>query len=65
MSSESQIKYCWTWEEWRKSRADRRAVALRFGPSITRRKSSSSDKRLKSTFQGRRGPEFNPEFGSE
>jgi len=65
MSSESRIKCRWTWEEWRKSRAERRAIALRFGPQVTRRKSSSSDKRLKSTFQGRRGPDFYPEIGSE
>jgi len=65
MSSESRIKVRWTWEEWQKSRAERRAVAMRFGPPITRRKSSSSNNRLKSTFQGRRGPEFNPESGSQ
>ncbi|MBU0756319.1 MAG: hypothetical protein KJ645_14350 [Planctomycetes bacterium] len=65
MSSDFKIKYRWTWEEWRKSRADRRAIALRFGPPISRRKSSSSDKRLKSAFQGERGPDFGPGAGSE
>jgi len=61
MNSMSKLKTDWTWEEWRKSRATRRAVAERIGPAVIRRKASSSDFRLRNAFQGQRGPDFTRE----
>lgn len=58
VNSNSKLKTDWTWEEWRQSRAVRRAVAERIGPAVTRRKESSSDSRLRRAFQGQRGPIF-------
>ena len=58
MSSISNLKTDWKWEEWQQSRAARRNVAERIGPTITRRRESSSDKRLRSAFKGQRGPDF-------
>jgi len=56
--STSKIKTDWTWEEWRQSRAARRAVAERIGPAVIRRRESSSDRRFRNAFQGQRGPAF-------
>jgi len=53
-----QPKICWGWQEWMESRDARRAEALKIGPPVCRRKSSSSDKQLKALFQGKRGPDF-------
>ncbi len=50
------LKTSWTWEEWQASRAARKAVSARLGPPVTRRKESSSDRRLRRAFQGDRGP---------
>ncbi len=58
MNSRSTVKVHWTWEEWKLSRDARRAVALRIGPAVSRRSSSSSDGRLKAAFEGERGPDF-------
>jgi len=58
MNSTPEIKHHWTWEEWQQSRAARREVALRVGPPVSRRRHSSSDKRLKAAFRGERGPRF-------
>jgi hypothetical protein len=58
VNSASKLKTDWTWEEWRQSRAARRAVADRIGPQVVRRRESSSDRRLRRAFDGRRGPDF-------
>lgn len=58
VNSKSKLKTDWTWEEWRQSRAARRAVAERIGPAVTRRKESSADFRLRNAFHGQRGPDF-------
>ena len=58
MNSETTIKTDWTWEEWQRSRAARRAVAERIGPSVIRRRESSADRKLRKAFQGERGPDF-------
>jgi len=52
------FKTSWTWAEWQASRAARKAVADRFGPPVTRRRESSSDRRLRRAFKGERGPAF-------
>lgn len=58
MNSEKKLKTAWTWEEWQASRPARRAAAARIGPLTTRRKASSSDRRLRAAFSGKRGPDF-------
>lgn len=60
MNSQTTLKTDWTWNEWRASRDARRAVAQRVAPAISRRAASSSDSRLKTAFNGRRGPAFKP-----
>ncbi len=59
-NSDKQPKVSWEWQEWLDSRAARRAVSKKIGPPVSRRKTSSSDKRLRSLFKGERGPEFGP-----
>lgn len=61
VNSNSKLKIDWTWKEWRQSRAARRAVAERIGPTIIRRTVSSSDFKLRDAFNGQRGPEFTRE----
>jgi hypothetical protein len=61
VNSMSKIKTDWTWEEWRQSRATRRAVAECIEPAVIRRKESSADFRLRNAFQGQRGPDFTRE----
>lgn len=56
MNSPEPLKVSWTWEEWQKSRALRRAMALKCGPPVVRRKMSSSDRRLRAAFLGNRAP---------
>jgi len=56
MSSPAPLKVSWTWEEWQKSRANRRAITQRIGPAEIRRQKSSSDRRLRAAFSGRRAP---------
>ena len=58
MTSKPALKCHWTWEEWQASRAERRAVAERFGPPVVRRRHSSADPRLGAAFGGERGPAF-------
>ena len=58
MSSKSKIKTHWTWEEWQESREARRVVSLSIGPPVSRRRHSSSDRRLRAAFKGEHGPEF-------
>jgi hypothetical protein len=61
VNSMQKLKTDWTWDEWRQSRAARRAVAERIGPVVVRRKASSSDSKLRDAFQGQRGPDFTRE----
>jgi len=58
VSSTADVKIAWTWVEWQRSRKARRAATDRIAPYPVRRKSSSSDKRLRAAFGGRRGPDF-------
>jgi len=57
-SKPPELKTSWTWEEWLASRAARRAASLRVGPPVTRRKESSSDRRLRAAFDGQRAPKL-------
>jgi len=47
-----------SWEDWLKGRRYRRELGNRVAPGIIRRKSSSSDRRLKKLFKGERGLPF-------
>lgn len=49
-----------SWEDWLKGRRARRELGNRVAPGIIRRKSSSSDKRLRALFNGERGLPFTP-----
>jgi len=49
-----------SYEDWLKGRRARRESGERVAPKIIRRKSSSSDKRLKKLFKGERGLPFTP-----
>lgn len=49
-----------SYEDWLKGRRFRRELCELIAPGITRRKSSSSDKRLKKLFKGERGLPFTP-----
>ena len=51
-----------TWEQWQAGRAERRRLGNLVAPPIIRRQESSSDSRLKATFDGERGPDFNKPF---
>ena len=53
---EGSIRY----KDWLKGRRYRRELGNRVAPEIIRRKSSSSDKRLKKLFNGERGLPFTP-----
>jgi hypothetical protein len=46
-----------TFEDWAKGREARRKHGLEVGPATVRRAESSSDKRLKKAFGGKRAPE--------
>lgn len=65
MNSESEVP-TWrmseplSWEDWLKGRRYRRELGNRVAPGIIRRKSSSSDKRLRALFNGERGLPFTP-----
>ncbi|MEI8140225.1 MAG: hypothetical protein WCI03_10200 [bacterium] len=56
MKSMLVFKVSWTWEEWQQSRALRKAISRQIGPPETRRQKSSSDRRLRAAFSGRRAP---------
>ena len=58
MSSDPELKTSWEWQEWLDSRDARRSVARMVGKPVVRRKRSSSDRHLKSLFNGERGPAF-------
>jgi hypothetical protein len=49
-----------SWEDWLKGRRYRRELSKLVAPGIIRRKSSSSDRRLKKLFKGERGLPFTP-----
>lgn len=49
-----------SYEDWLKGRRYRRELGNRVAPEIIRRKSSSSDRRLKELFKGERGLPFTP-----
>jgi hypothetical protein len=49
-----------SYEDWLLGRRFRRELSQRVAPGINRRKSSSSDKRLKKLFNGERGLPFTP-----
>jgi hypothetical protein len=49
-----------SYEDWLKGRRFRRELGERVVPGVIRRKSSSSDKRLKKLFKGARGLPFTP-----
>lgn len=55
-SAAKPLKTQWTWEEWQAMRQARRALSLRVGRSVCRRKESSSDPRLRAAFNGQRVP---------
>ncbi|HUI92675.1 MAG TPA: hypothetical protein VLX68_10545 [Chitinivibrionales bacterium] len=45
-----------TWEEWQARRPELRKIARKICPGGLRRKESSSDKRLRAAFEGKRAP---------
>ncbi len=51
-----------TWEQWQAGRAERRRLGNMVARAVIRREESSSDARLRASFDGERGPEFNKSF---
>jgi hypothetical protein len=49
-----------SWEDWLKGRRRRRELGNRVAPEVIQRPSSSSDRRLRKLFKGRRGLPFTP-----
>ena len=49
-----------SYADWLKGRRHRRELGNRVAPEIIRRKTSSSDRRLKKLFNGERGLPFTP-----
>jgi hypothetical protein len=49
-----------SYKDWLKGRRFRRELSKLVAPGIIRRKSSSSDRRLKKLFKGERGLPFTP-----
>ena len=49
-----------SYKDWLKGRRYRRELGNRVAPEIIRRKTSSSDRRLKKLFNGERGLPFTP-----
>ena len=49
-----------SYEDWLKGRRARRESSKLVAPGVIRRKSSSSDRRLKKLFKGERGLPFTP-----
>jgi hypothetical protein len=47
-----------SWEDWLKGRRWRRELGERVAPRVIRRRRSSSDRRLRRLFRGRRGLRF-------
>lgn len=55
-SGVTEIKTTWTWEEWKARRPALKAVTDRVSPAPSRRTHSSSDRRLRAAFGGKRAP---------
>ena len=49
-----------SWEDWLKGRRWRRELGSRTAPEVIRRKTSSSDRRLRQLYSGQRGLPFAP-----
>ena len=49
-----------SWDDWLKGRRWRRELGERVAPTVIRRERSSSDRRLRRLFRGRRGLPFTP-----
>jgi hypothetical protein len=49
-----------SWADWLKGRRYRRELSKLVAPGVIRRKTSSSDRRLKKLFNGERGLPFTP-----
>ena len=49
-----------SWGDWQRGRRARRETSKQAAPGIVRRKTSSSDRRLRKLFKGRRGLRFTP-----
>jgi hypothetical protein len=49
-----------SWEDWLKGQRARRETSKLVAPGVIRRRSSSSDRRLKKLFNGERGLPFTP-----
>jgi hypothetical protein len=49
-----------SWEDWLKGRRWRRELGNRVAPEVIQRQRSSSDRRLRKLFKGRRGLPFTP-----
>ena len=49
-----------SWSDWLKGRRARRESSQLVAPGVIRRKTSSSDRRLKKLFNGERGLPFTP-----
>jgi hypothetical protein len=49
-----------SWEDWLKGRRWRRELGNRVAPEVIQRPRSSSDRRLRKLFKGRRGLLFTP-----
>ena len=48
------------WKDWLRGRRARRETSKRVAPGVVRRQRSSSDRRLRTLFKGRRGLTFTP-----
>jgi hypothetical protein len=48
------------WEDWLRGRRARREISKKVAPGVVRRSRSSSDRRLRKLFKGRRGLPFTP-----
>ena len=49
-----------SWEDWLRGRRARRETSKQVAPGVLRRPGSSSDRRLRKLFKGRRGLPFIP-----
>ena len=49
-----------SWEDWLRGRRARRETSKQVAPGVVRRPRSSSDRRLRKLFKGRRGLPFSP-----
>jgi hypothetical protein len=49
-----------SWEDWLRGRKRRREIGNLVAPAVIQRKKSSSDRRLKKLFKGKRGLPFRP-----